>query len=714
MIKLRGLLSNLTFFFCCLLAFLLVFENSFVSPPWLQVAGRMHPLLLHFPIVLLIVYALLKIIDPSPKIRVENVVETNDLLLVGCFTASLSAIMGLLLSKEGGYSTDSLFWHKWLGSVSAFIGYGWYVLRKNINGHAVFSRVLAIATILVITFAGHKGAGITHGENFVLAPVTPKKMPEQVPLEEAVVFDHLIRPILEEKCMACHNSRKAKGELVMETAESLLAGGKNGLLWDTLNTEESLILKRIHLPEEEEEHMPPSGKPQLTDQELTILETWIGAGAPLQMRISDFSPEHELYQLAAARFSQPESESYEFEAADPEVVEVLNSFYRQVSPVSLNSPALAVRFLSAEAFASDQLSELSKISKQIVELNLGKMPVTDADVEIIGQFDNLEKLNLNFSQITDEGLKQIAKLKKLKELSLSGTSITEAGLSKLAENEKLTKVFIWNTVAAATEVEVLQASLGEVTFETGYDAANTIIPLPAPVIENSEAIFTEPLHLKLKHYINGAVLRYTLDGSEPDSVNSSIYEDGILLDTNASLKVRAFKEGWYGSELVTKTFLRSALTPEKAVLLSPPDEKYKADQEKSLFDREKGSTNHGDGYWLGYEGRKMEVILTFREAPSAKSITISYLASTGSYIMPPASVEIWYGSDVEELRLHKKHIIPQPSDHLPVAPQFLSFLLPEEKYEQLKVIITPVMKLPAWHDGKGNPGWVFVDELLFN
>ena len=40
----------------CLLIFLVIMENRVVVPSWLQVAGRMHPLVLHFPIVLILLF----------------------------------------------------------------------------------------------------------------------------------------------------------------------------------------------------------------------------------------------------------------------------------------------------------------------------------------------------------------------------------------------------------------------------------------------------------------------------------------------------------------------------------------------------------------------------------------------------------------------------------------------------------------------------------
>ena len=32
----------------------------------------------------------------------------------------------------------------------------------------------------------------------------------------------------------------------------------------------------------------------------------------------------------------------------------------------------------------------------------------------------------------------------------------------------------------------------------------------------------------------------------------------------------------------------------------------------------------------------------------------------------------------------------------------------------IKIIGNPVAKLPAWHPGKGEKAWIFVDEVLVN
>ena len=83
----------------------------------------------------------------------------------------------------------------------------------------------------------------------------------------------------------CHNARKSKGDLNMESEATLLQGGKNGALWDSSAAGYGHLLRRIHLPIAEKEHMPPQGKPQLSEEEVRILYFWIKNGLALAFRV---------------------------------------------------------------------------------------------------------------------------------------------------------------------------------------------------------------------------------------------------------------------------------------------------------------------------------------------------------------------------------------------------------------------------------------------
>ena len=122
-----------------------------------------------------------------------------------------------------------------------------------------------------------------------------------------------------------------------------MKGGKSGKLLVPGQPEASLLLKRLGLPLEDKKHMPPSGKPQLTSHEQTVLYAWIKAGAPFHTRIATMEAT-DTFRVAAASFLQGDApqEVFTFSAAEPEILQRLNSNYRVVVPVAKHSPALAV------------------------------------------------------------------------------------------------------------------------------------------------------------------------------------------------------------------------------------------------------------------------------------------------------------------------------------------------------------------------------------
>ena len=263
--------QNIIFNSCILLNGLLltitVLGDKIALPVVLQVAGRMHPLLLHFPIVLVFLAFFLELVIKR-SVNQSLKEAANWLLLSAAFTSAITALMGSFLSREDGYDQDAIAWHQWTGVAVSFISLCWYAWREKIRSVRFVNVLIASLAAMAVVITGHKGAKITHGDNFLLAPLhSDKKIETTVPLDDAVAYTHFIQPILQSKCMGCHNSKKAKGSLVMETEALLLKGGKNGKLWDSTAPDFGLMMQRIHKPEDSKEHMPPVGKPQLTEEE---------------------------------------------------------------------------------------------------------------------------------------------------------------------------------------------------------------------------------------------------------------------------------------------------------------------------------------------------------------------------------------------------------------------------------------------------------------
>lgn len=116
----------------------------------------------------------------------------------------------------------------------------------------------------------------------------PAPMPATVAKDDAKkVFEHLILPIFEAKCNKCHNEDKAKGDLRLDNYEVTMAGGESGKNIVAGKPEESLTMQRLALPLDDDEHMPPEGKEQLTAAEVALLRYWISAGASATLKVSE-------------------------------------------------------------------------------------------------------------------------------------------------------------------------------------------------------------------------------------------------------------------------------------------------------------------------------------------------------------------------------------------------------------------------------------------
>jgi len=703
----KTLLYNLAFAANTLLLFFVLAEQWVVIPSWLQVAGRMHPLLLHFPIVLIL---LLLILEWMPQAR--NNSDGMDLLWLGTLNLTVfSALFGWILSREEGYGSDAVTLHKWGGVFLSLFALVWYHLRKWMQSRRIALSVSSALMIVGLILTGHQGAVLTHGDDFLLAPVKGTESSPPVAIEDAIVYDHVIQPILEAKCVSCHNSSKAKGELVMETAASLLRGGKNGLLWDTTAKEYGLLLQRVHLPLNHKEHMPPKGKPQLTDEEIAILYHWIKSGSSMEGKLADLPETDSLRLLTASLFVSGEEAVYTFSPAAESVIEKLNSYYRIVQPIAAESPALEVNYFGASQFKPEELKDLLQIKEQLVHLNLNRMPVTDKDLELLKQFPNLRNLNLSFSDITDKALPVLKQLASLRELSLSGTAVTTAGLSSNPIPVK--SLYCWSTGVKPEDIPALQKVWGDTRLETGFAGDTIRIQLNPPIVQNDEQIFSQPFELKLKHFVQGADLRYTLDGSEPDSLHSPVYNGPVTISKTTLVKTRAFKKGWISSATVSRQFFGSGGKPDSIRLLTAPDPSYKGSGAQTLVDEVKGDGNFRSGKWLGYKDRDLEVQVEFKESRSLRNLSVSTLVGVGSYIMPPKEIQVWGVEQDGKLQLLAKEIPRQHTMDTVQYEKIYTVNLPEKKYKQLKIIVKHLPLLPSWHPGKGSPGWVFVDELFF-
>jgi cytochrome c5 len=89
-------------------------------------------------------------------------------------------------------------------------------------------------------------------------------------------FESRVRPLLSTKCQECHGDGIAEAGLRLDSRKALIRGADSGPVVVPGKANESRLLAVVR--HADDIAMPPEGK--LSDDEISVLETWISAGAP--------------------------------------------------------------------------------------------------------------------------------------------------------------------------------------------------------------------------------------------------------------------------------------------------------------------------------------------------------------------------------------------------------------------------------------------------
>lgn len=254
------------------------------------ILGRLHPLVLHAPIVLVPAVLVLEVLVARGRVARRAVAPV---LVLAALSAIATAGTGWVLGHEDGYGGDRLERHEQLGialavlTTLAALAHG----REPHRARLLVARLLLLASCGVLVPGAHLGATLTHGVDWLSPPPRPERASEEAPTgtkgepdptrAPAVdVYAEAIAPILAARCTSCHGASKKKGGLRLDGPAAILRGGWDGPALVAGDPGGSLMLQRAGLPLEHEDHMPPDGKPQPTAEELATLADWIASGAP--------------------------------------------------------------------------------------------------------------------------------------------------------------------------------------------------------------------------------------------------------------------------------------------------------------------------------------------------------------------------------------------------------------------------------------------------
>lgn len=434
----------------------------------------MHPLVVHLPIGFLVLAALLDWASYWPTYKnVQAAVPLT--LLAGAVSAVVACILGWLLSTTSDYAPILLDNHQYSGIALAGAAIVLYALitpafaRYVTLPRKVFSGAF-VGLLGLISYVGHQGGSLTHGSDYLsLATLTKTERIKPTRIEQVFVFEDVVQPLLEKRCVQCHRAGKLKGNLRLETHGDLLKGGKHGPVIVAGNLTKSELYRRITLDPAHKEFMPTDGKTPLTKTEVTLIKWWIEkAAAADNIKLTDVKGYQDMQPTVASvlGFAGP-TDAFVADAGNPsrpvnpnippsgDTAQITVARHEGfVVRVMNNRPLMLDVTLPPEAGKSGvNLALLKPLAKHIIWLNLSNLNLTDGQLSIVATFSNLEKLRVEKNPIGNESLKSIAGLTHLHALNVYGTKITPAGLGTLKPMKQLENLYVWQTGITATDVK---------------------------------------------------------------------------------------------------------------------------------------------------------------------------------------------------------------------------------------------------------------------
>jgi hypothetical protein len=347
----------------------------------------------------------------------------------------------------------------------------YFVAKINLKLYPIYVGGLLISNVAV-AYTSHLGGSLTHGEEYLteyFPLIMSKQANDPVKHDSAMlIYEDMIQPVFEAKCISCHNDSRAKGEFSMTSYQKMLKGGESGKAGIVPgNADSSELYRRLLLPEEDDDRMPPKGKTPLTDPELNLIKMWIAGGARPTERVQDMRrnaaantviskivPELKKYRM---KQQIARHRSIQLKRSLDTLARKLNvSIEADSTADEDNMYMLTMKFPPAR-FTGDQFRELAPYGDVFSKLSLVSSGIEDDGLYHIAQMRNVKALYLQKTNINGSGIVFLQDMEKLEILNLSYTKLDDKAALDLLKIPNLREVYLFQTKTSPDVIKALQA-----------------------------------------------------------------------------------------------------------------------------------------------------------------------------------------------------------------------------------------------------------------
>ncbi|MCR6503695.1 glycoside hydrolase family 20 protein [Bacteroides muris (ex Fokt et al. 2023)] len=240
----------------------------------------------------------------------------------------------------------------------------------------------------------------------------------------------------------------------------------------------------------------------------------------------------------------------------------------------------------------------------------------------------------------------------------------------------------------------------------GYNYAKHVFDVTADFQANAE---TGVVEVRMKT-IDDAPIHYTLDGTEPTSA-SPVADSVLSIKENCILQAVAVRPSG-NSRIFSEKVVFSKSTCKSIVANQPVNKQYEFKGVSTLTDGLKGNGNYKTGRWIAFYRNDMDVTIDLQQPTEISSVAFSTCVEKGDWVFDVRGITIEVSDDGENFTKVFSEEYPEmkETDRNGLYEHKQTFAPVKTRY--VRVLGLSERSIPAWHGGKGNFGFLFVDEIV--
>jgi hexosaminidase len=164
---------------------------------------------------------------------------------------------------------------------------------------------------------------------------------------------------------------------------------------------------------------------------------------------------------------------------------------------------------------------------------------------------------------------------------------------------------------------------------------------------------------------------------------------------------------------VTKQVILHKATGKQVTYSIPVNYRYPGCGDGTLTDGIQGSDRHNDGYWQGFHGDNMDVMIDLGTVQPIKEVRINFLQRYWSWIFFPVKIVVETSEDGVDWKTFEGMNEVSPTIQEAMKKE-LAVRTSGAQGRYVKVTAVNLGVCPPGHPGAGDKTWIFADEIIVN